>query len=660
MAQTLTFPGVYIEEVPSAVRPITGVATSIAAFVDYFTRGPIDTAVQILSMADFEREFGGLNVQSEASYAVHQFFLNGGGQAWIVRVGATSASPDELATATLDIDDTTATALVRVTAGERIRGTSVDNPGTWGNFLRVEVDHDIAVPADPLQTADELFNLTVGEVAVHGGQQVTVRTETYRNVTFRPGAVNNVLEVVNAGSKLVQLELLGTLATPFTAVLPAATGTVGDALPASPTIPADGDSFNVSVNGGSDIVCTFNYGGTTPADYPTLRAYVEGAIRAQAGTDPKLANVSVRLWGNGSTDLPYRFAVVARSGAGEITPTDQLSFNNSTADDLGLGSGVTPNDLQYAPAGSGLGGDGVLPGPAELEGLRANKTGLYALEDADLFNILCIPRSADLGASDLQAIVAAGEKYCEERRAFMIVDIPATVGDPPAMQSWMSTNDSLRHTNAAVYFPRTLVPDPLNDFRPRSLAASGTVAGLYAATDAARGVWKAPAGTGVQLRNVSQLAYVETDGENGTLNPLGINSLRNFPVFGSVVWGGRTLDGADQRSSQWKYIPVRRLALFLEESLYRGTKWVVFEPNDEPLWAQIRLNVGAFMHNLFVQGAFQGTTPREAYFVKCDKETTTQNDIDNGRVNIIVGFAPLKPAEFVVIRIQQLAGQIET
>jgi len=151
-----------------------------------------------------------------------------------------------------------------------------------------------------------------------------------------------------------------------------------------------------------------------------------------------------------------------------------------------------------------------------------------------------------------------------------------------------------------------------------------------------------------------------TDLENGGLNPLGINVLRTFPVYGNVSWGARTLDGADQKASEWKYIPIRRLALYIEESLYQGLKWVVFEPNDEPLWAQIRLNVGAFMNNLFRQGAFQGKTPREAYFVKCDKETTTQNDIDRGIVNIIVGFAPLKPAEFVVIKIQQMAGQIQT
>ena len=189
------------------------------------------------------------------------------------------------------------------------------------------------------------------------------------------------------------------------------------------------------------------------------------------------------------------------------------------------------------------------------------------------------------------------------------------------------------------------------------MGPSGTVAGLWASTDVSRGVRKAPAGVDAQLVNVPQLSYNLVDRENGVLNPLGINCLRNFPVYGNISWGGRTLFGADVQASDWKYIPVRRLALFLEESLFRGTKWVVFEPNDEPLWAQIRLNVGSFMHDLFRQGAFQGSTPSQAYLVKCDSEINTQTEIDLGIVNILVGFAPLKPAEFVILQIQQLTGQ---
>jgi phage tail sheath protein FI len=183
------------------------------------------------------------------------------------------------------------------------------------------------------------------------------------------------------------------------------------------------------------------------------------------------------------------------------------------------------------------------------------------------------------------------------------------------------------------------------------------MAGLYARTDAARGVWKAPAGTEARLAGVQALEYVASDAENGVLNPLGLNVLRTFPVVGTVSWGARTMVGADALADEWKYVPVRRLALFIEESLYRGTQFVVFEPNDEPLWAQIRLSVGTFLNGLFRQGAFQGATPREAYLVKCDATTTTQADIDLGIVNIYVGFAPLKPAEFVIIQIQQLAGQ---
>ena len=214
--------------------------------------------------------------------------------------------------------------------------------------------------------------------------------------------------------------------------------------------------------------------------------------------------------------------------------------------------------------------------------------------------------------------------------------------------------------HAAVYYPWIRIADPLKGGKLRSCPPSGTVAGLYARTDSSRGVWKAPAGTDATLVGVQQIEYLLTDMENGTLNPLGVNCIRILPVFGAVSWGARTLRGANQMVSEYKYIPVRRLALYIEESLYRGTQWVVFEPNDEPLWAQIRLNIGAFMHGLFRQGAFQGKTPQEAYFVKCDKETTTQDDINKGIVNIVVGFAPLKPAEFVVIQIQQIAGQIQT
>jgi phage tail sheath protein FI len=245
----------------------------------------------------------------------------------------------------------------------------------------------------------------------------------------------------------------------------------------------------------------------------------------------------------------------------------------------------------------------------------------------------------------------------------LLLDSPKSWTDPrTAVEEFTDPNNDpvgTRSANAALYFPRLRYPNPLRDNQDEVFSAVGAVAGVFARTDATRGVWKAPAGMDATLIGVPQLSVMVTDPENGDLNQLGINCLRAFSIGGRVVWGARTLRGADQLADEYKYIPVRRTALFIEESLFRGLKWVVFEPNDEPLWAQIRLNVGAFMHDLFRQGAFQGSSPRDAYFVKCDRETTTQTDINLGIVNVVVGFAPLKPAEFVIIKLQQIAGQIE-
>jgi hypothetical protein len=238
----------------------------------------------------------------------------------------------------------------------------------------------------------------------------------------------------------------------------------------------------------------------------------------------------------------------------------------------------------------------------------------------------------------------------------LLVDPPVamTVNDATAALGDLGLSGTAAR-NAALYFPRIRQADPTADGRLGTFVGCGVVAGVIARTDASRGVWKAPAGIDASLAGVADLDVNLTDDENGQLNPLGVNCLRSFPIVGRVVWGARTLRGADLLADEYKYVPVRRLALYIEESLFRGTQWVVFEPNDEPLWAQIRLNLGAFMQNLFRQGAFQGVSPREAYFVKCDRETTTPHDVNLGRVNILVGFAPLRPAEFVVLQIQQIA-----
>jgi phage tail sheath protein FI len=306
----------------------------------------------------------------------------------------------------------------------------------------------------------------------------------------------------------------------------------------------------------------------------------------------------------------------------------------------------------------GLDGDVLTPNNAAFENalyqLPSGPGALNLLDRVDLFNLLCVPGETNV------TFLAALEAYCRDHRAVLIADCPQDAtfdslkGGPDAQ---ITGDDAI---NAAFYFPWVNAPDPFHQNLPNKFPPCGFVAGLYAKTDTNRGVWKAPAGTEASLTGVSSVTQTLTDKENGVLNQQAISCIRNFKVYGTVIWGARTLRGNDEIGSEWKYVPVRRTALYIEESLFRGTQWVVFEPNDEPLWAQIRLNVGAFMQNLFRQGAFQGKTPQDAYFVKCDKETTTQNDINLGVVNIIVGFAPLKPAEFVVIQIQQIAGQIAT
>jgi len=651
-----TFPGVYIEEVPSGVRTIVGVATSVGAFVDYFARAPLNRAIQIFSFADFEREFGGLDLQSEASYAIQQFFLNGGSEAWVARI-TNAATP--AATASIDLRDTTPADSLRVTAGRLMKGVSVNDPGSWGNFVRVDIDYDTIGPAT-------LFNLTVSEVSPAGTQPV-VRTETFRNLTMTAGQTNSAVDVVNEGSRIVQISSLGT-------GRPAQTGTTSNTLNSGTlTATLAPFQFNAQLSGDLARVVTLARapaGPTAAVILQDARGLLEAALRLANPNDPRYTNAVVQLIGGSFRVLTGRAGDPAILGSA-FNPSLTITFTEAggnTAADLGLfGAGVSVNVQQYSLGGAaagfqtnpGVGTLGSLPGGSDYIGVRLAKTGLFALEDVDIFNIVCIPGAADLPDPQPFNVYSAAEAYCLERRAFLIVDIPEAINTPPEMKDWLEVNANLRNRNAAVYFPRLRIADPLNQFRLRDFAPSGTLAGIYARTDNDRGVWKAPAGIEATLRNVNELRTVLTDPENGTLNPLGINCLRTFPVIGTVSWGARTLDGADVQASEWKYLPVRRFALFLEESLYRGTKWAVFEPNDEPLWSQIRLNIGAFLQDLFRKGAFQGQTPREAYFVKCDKETTTQNDINQGIVNILVGFAPLKPAEFVIIKISQIAGQIQ-
>jgi phage tail sheath protein FI len=520
MPITPTYPGVYVEEIPSGVRTVVGVATSITAFIGRALRGPVNEPIRIQGFGDFERAFGGLWVLSNMSYAVQHYFLNGGSDAVVVRVHRDAAK-----------------ATLNLPAGSGTLTLEASSEGTWGNNLRAIVDH-LTRDKDEPSPDQNLFNLSIEET--DPATREVRRAETFRNISRNANAARFISRVLDQESALIRVQ-----------------GTIPDSRPDQ-----------------------------NPAD-PITNQLI-----------PTTANYD----GDDGLELE----------------DDQISHPD----------------------------------------LEADKKGLWSLEKADLFNLLCIPpltRETDIGSTTSANALA----YCKKRRAMLLVDAPSSWKTKDAAVTGIGTL-GLTDENAALYFPRIKMPDPLKENRLEEFAPCGVVAGVFARTDAQRGVWKAPAGLETTLTGVRELMVKLTDGEHGQLNPLGVNCLRTFPIIGNVVWGARTLEGADRLASEWKYIPVRRTALFIAESLYRGTAWVTFEPNDEPLWAQIRLNVGAFMQNLFRQGAFAGRTAREAYFVNCDKETTTQNDVNLGIVNVLVGFAPLKPAEFVIIKIQQMAGQVAT
>lgn len=359
-------------------------------------------------------------------------------------------------------------------------------------------------------------------------------------------------------------------------------------------------------------------------------------------------------------------AFVGACAAGPInTPRNIFSWSDYEAAYGGLDDG----ELGQAVRGFYQNGGGEAwivrtdsADPSALAGEQGARTGLYALDGVDLFNLLCLPDLRRLEGGAWLDVATAASAYCGGRRAFAILDLPAAIATVAEAEAWARTVPpalgSANTANAAAYWPEPEVPDPLAGDSLRAIAPSGIMAGLYAQTDAQRGVWKAPAGIETTMSDVAGLTVKLNDNENGLLNPLGLNALRVFPVYGFVAWGARTLQGADALASDWKYVPVRRLTLFIEESLSRGLQWTAFEPNAEPLWSAVRLQAEGFMADLFRQGAFMGMTANEAFFVQCDSSTTTPADRAAGIVNLIVGFAPTRPAEYVILTLQLLAAAV--
>lgn len=720
MPVTPTYPGVYLQEIDSGVRTIIGVATSITAFLGRAARGPVNQPYLINSYADYERVFGGLHKDSTMSYAVCDFYTNGGSQALIVRLYAPLVAFDEYtaAEAVGEVANQVVKAALAADPNAKLTDADVSALTGDGKAVDTEVKKFTSEPAQSaakavaaavksaaekdkpaqgiIDTVSEKlkdYPITTAKLSVGGTDDSAAAKAIQDEVSNIVGADDAALDAAKVddldptkldksiGKKLTEYKgKPGEQAAKDVADVAKAKAAIGTL--AKVVKDAVADKVSEIKGAAVPLELTAKYEGAwgnnllARIEHPSQEIAKQVIDRYRLPTGTKLFDLFVHDPSTGNTEVFRNLT----TSPGRRSVVEVLENESNLVRIDGTPSPVIPAAHATVPANK-IWEDESAPSKVSIEaqesralndsldfvGNRDQKTGIYALETADLFNLMCIP--PDTRDDDLPRDVASQAlDYCVDRRAFLIVDPPKLWGNAGGdaankVKAAMEKNGlklaGLRGRNAMVYFPRVKMSNPLRDDQIELFPACGIIAGLFARTDVQRGVWKAPAGIDASLNGVQELEVKLNDLENGMLNPLGVNVLRNLRVYGNVMWGSRTLRGADAFADDYKYIPIRRLALYIEESLYRGTQWVVFEPNDEPLWGQVRLGVGAFMHDLFRQGAFQGRTPRDAYFVKCDKDNNPQSDINKGIVHIDVGFAALKPAEFVIITLQQMAGQIQ-
>lgn len=616
-------PGVYVEEVPSGVRPIEGVSTSTTAFIGKAEKGYLDRAFMVTSFIEFQTYYGTFLNDTFLAHSALQYFNNGGKRLYVVRVANGAATAD------VTIADRKATPAKTLT----IAATSA---GKWGNNLAV------AIADGATDSADE-FKITL--------QQSGAPIQVFDNLSMNPDAANFVETVVGANTQLIK-----ATADPTDDSTTSGVSTSG-AAPAT-NLPANKRKFNININGDGAQSITLADPATAGAE---IAAAIQTAVRAltpQRSTTPPAAFGNFTATFTGGV---YTLTSGAPGKRSSVQVSNDPVANAATLLKLGRTNGGTettgaavlrPAIGTYNLGTAVVGGNvvAVTPGSDGNTPQDNDYTNGFTLLDAlrDV-NIVAVP---GIGT---KTVVDFGSNYCTQRQdCFFVGDMNATDDTKEEAQAFVN-GLTVKSSYGAVYFPWLQATDPTgSSVTPIPVPASGYVTGTYARIDARRGVWKAPAGTEANLSGAVGLVKVLTDAEQDTLNPIGVNAIRFFPSSGIVIWGARTL--ATRSDPEYRYVPIRRLAIFIEQSIYNGIQWAVFEPNDEGLWSSLRLNIGAFMMTMFRAGAFQGQTPSQAFFVKCDSQTNPQSDINAGIVNVLVGFAPLRPAEFVVIKISQKTG----
>jgi uncharacterized protein len=647
MMAVVSYPGVYVEEVSSGVRPVAAASTSTPAFVGLAERGPDDEAVRVTSWAEFQRRYGGFINGSYLAESVFQFFNNGGQQCYIVRVtGGGAAAAD---------------VTVRNRAAAPVAGLkfSAKNKGEWGNYLYLQIENGTADPGNEFKISIRQQE----EVDVVPDDFLDILPlEVHDNLSIDPDAPNYVESALRRRSSLIDAEVLDTKSLQR--------GSHRGGL--EPTLPLkDNQDFQINVDHDGFQLVQLPSEVANSSDLAEIAKAITEAVRGLRKRKSSTPGVAFSAFVCTVETVGDKARLVLQSGSERDTSSIRIqdaSTNNSAAS-LKLGAangGFSENALAVRrPANADVVqiGDNAIEAPVAAATLgtdgEANFTdesyySRFALLDNKTdFSLLAVP---GIGSTP---IFDAGVAYCEKRPlrdVFFIGEMEQhrdTLGGSVGAEGFRK---SLTKPNSygALYFPWIRALDPSGrSAEPILLPPSGYIAGLYARIDARRGVWKAPAGTEATLSGALGLAVDLTDVQQGSLNSLNVNCIRRFSASGIVAWGARTITS----DPEWTYVPVRRTAIMLRVSIYDGIQWAVFEPNDEELWASLRLNISAFMMTLFRRGAFQGAMPSEAFFVKCDRETNPQESIDLGIVTVLVGFAPLKPAEFVVVRISQKAGQ---
>jgi len=637
MAGTYFHPGVYIEEIPSGSKPIEGVPTSNAVFAGYTDKGGIGEPSLIFKWDDYLGAYGGIRSETdELGLAVNAFYLNGGGAAYIARLAANTVT-SSLPAATMKGRAGGTAAAVNVLA------ISASSPGKWGDAIYVKA----TTGTDGVQFKLEAGSMVDGKFAPE---------EVFDGLTMNPKDPGYVVTVLGSNSKLIRADLSADLKGAPDDYFLHGTSVGGDISGFDWTKVTEGMTLTLNVDGLGARTITV---GPPPAGgYDTAeKVRDELASRIAAlGVDAAYQNFTVTF---ASNKLTLTSGTQGGSSSVVVRPGTLATLLK-----LGVGAGgtethgshdVVPATMADASALSG-GSDGDRPGLAEYQAFFAK---LRKIRDA---NIIVLPGQFLPKDGSGNVVIDAAIAHCEEIKNRMVIIDPQQ-GCEMDQASVASTMINTTSTYAALYYPWSKVRNPFydvdkNSTAPKTLnvAPSAIAAGVWARIDGTRGVWKAPAGVETSLRGLVSLEFTVDDNDQDQLNPLGVNCLRRFPNYGTVVWGTRTL--STKANPEWRYVPVRRTAIFIEESIYNGIQWAVFEPNDHRLWGSLRANIGGFMNGLFRAGAFQGEKASDAYFVRCALgDTMTQDDIDRGQVIVIVGFAPLKPAEFVIVRIQQKVAQ---